>query len=413
MRCASLATAECELSFTPMSRVTLKAGHVRPVFAGHPWVFQQAIDRIEGGAQAGDEVDVVDPQGNFLGVGLYSPQSAIPVRLFAREKQAIGGALFRRRIVEAQLLRKGLGLPSRDTTGYRLVHGEGDRLPGLIVDVFGDVVCVQTNTIGVKRREGAIFEILGELLHPRAIFDRTPEVVKKLEGFAPASGVVRGDRAIDRLAFRERGFAFTLPASIGQKTGYYFDQRELRARVEAIAREKTVLDAYSFVGGFALAAARGGAKEVLAVDESAEAITLGAEIARENGFADRIAYAKQDALRALGDASQRGGYDLVLCDPPKLAPARANKNAALTTYRMIARSACRATKVGGTLVLSSCSGAVTMDELIRALTMGAADARMHATLLERHTQGPDHPVPTAFPEGLYLKSVIAHLSALD
>jgi 23S rRNA (cytosine1962-C5)-methyltransferase len=279
--------------------------------------------------------------------------------------------------------------------------------------VFGDVVAVQTNTIGIKRREGIVFEVLHEILAPRAIIDRTPESVKRLEGFTPVSGIVRGDASIEKLSFTERGMVFELPTTAGQKTGYYFDQRELRGRVEALSKGKTVLDAYSFVGGFALAAARGGASEVLAVDESAEAVTLGAEIAHANGFGDRISFVRQDALRALGEASSKGGYDIVLCDPPKLAPARANKEAALQSYRKIARAACRATSANGTLVFSSCSGAVSMDDLIRTIATGAADARMQATILERRTQGPDHPVPAAFPEGLYLKSVIAHLSPLD
>jgi len=404
-------------SLHPTPRVTLKAGHVRPVFFGHPWVFQQAIDRIEGGPQAGDEVEVVDPQGNLLGTGLFSPKSAIAVRLFTRLSQPIEGDLLRRRMTAAKDLRAAIGLPSRErgreTTGFRLVHGEGDRLPGLIVDVFGDVVAVQMNTIGIKRREGIVFEVLHELLAPRAILDRTPESVKRLEGFTPSSGIVRGDASLEKVSFVERGFRFDLPTTAGQKTGYYFDQRELRDRVERIARGKSVLDTYSFVGGFALAAARGEANEVLAVDESAEAVALGAEISHANGLGDRISFVRQDSLRALGDASSKGGYDLVLCDPPKLAPSRANKDAALQSYRKIARASARATKADGTLVFSSCSGAVSMEDLVRIVATGAADARMQATVLERCTQGPDHPVPAAFPEGLYLKSVIVHLSPLD
>jgi 23S rRNA (cytosine1962-C5)-methyltransferase len=237
--------------------------------------------------------------------------------------------------------------------------------------------------------------------------------LKRLEGFEPSSGVVRGDTSIEKLAFEERGFAFEIPTSIGQKTGYYFDQRSLRARVEALARGKRVLDVYAFVGGFSLAAARGGAKEIVAVDENAAALAAGAQIAAKNGFEHRISFQRQDAVRALGDVSQKGGFDLVVCDPPKLAPSRANKDAALQAYRKIAKTACRATAAGGTLVFSSCSGAVAMDDLVRAVGSGAADARMRATILERHTQGPDHPVPAAFPEGLYLKSLIATLAPLD
>ncbi|MFO0615106.1 MAG: class I SAM-dependent rRNA methyltransferase [Polyangiaceae bacterium] len=398
-----------------MARVVLKPGHVRPVFSGHPWIFQQAIASVEGGARAGDQVDVVDPPGNLLGCGLYSPGSAIAVRLFTRSHRPIDGELFRLRIAEALERRRRAGLPSthpaRETTGYRLVHGEGDRLPGLVVDVFEDVLVVQLNTIGIKLREGMVLEALASVMKPRAIIDRTSASVKRLEGFEPGAGVIRGEAS--SLVFRERGFAYDIGLDLAQKTGFYFDQRALRARVESLAHGKTVLDTFSFVGSFSLAAARGGATSVTAVDESAQAVLAGAQIARANGLASKIAFVRGDAVRALGDASSTGGFDLVICDPPKLAPSRANKDAALLAYKKIARSACRATKARGILVFCSCSSAVSIDDLVRCVAIGAADARMFATILERFTQGPDHPVPAAFPEGLYLKSVIAELDPVD
>jgi len=396
-----------------MSIVLLKPGHVRPVFAGHPWVFQQAIASLSGGPIAGDDVQVVDPTGKVLGHGLYSPRSAIAVRMFSRTDRPVDAALFRERILRAKRLRESLGLPRLgETNGYRLVHGEGDLLPGLIVDVLGDVAAVQLNTLGVKQREGVIFEALHEVLGPRAILDRTSESAARMEGVQAGSGVVRGDAKVDRLTFMERGFSYDLPISIGQKTGFYFDQRELRARVEAHARGKTVLDAYSFVGAFSLAAARGGARRVVAVDQSAVAVELAAEISRRAGYEKIIETVKQDAVRALDDASAEGGFDIVLVDPPKLAPSRAKLEAALNAYRKIARAACRATKPGGLLVMSSCSGAVAVEDLIRALALGARDANLDATVLERHVQASDHPVPSAFPEGLYLKSVIASVDVV-
>ena len=224
---------------------------------------------------------------------------------------------------------------------------------------------------------------------------------------------MRGDVALDALAFSERGFAYQIPLTIGQKTGFYFDQREVRGRVEELARGKSVLDTYSFVGAFALAAARGGATRVRAVDQSAQAVTIGADIARANHLDGHIEFVKEDAARALTEASNRGGFGLVICDPPKLAPSRANKEVALTAYRKIAMAGCRATTPGGILLLCSCSSAVSLEDLTRALALGAADARTRATVFERHFQGPDHPTPAAFPEGLYLKSVFCHVEPLS
>jgi 23S rRNA (cytosine1962-C5)-methyltransferase len=401
-----------------MPTVTLKPGHVRPVWAGHPWVFAQAVLRVEGGAVAGDEVTVVDPRGAVLGRGLYAPKSAIMVRLFTRDDSTpIDGALFRRRIERAIAHRRDIGLPAKtlghETDAYRLVHAEGDDLPGLIVDVFGDVLVVQMNTAGVKRREGLVFEALTAALAPRAIIDRTPAGAAKMEGFEPGSGVVRGDPAVDRLSFSERGFSYEVPLSLGHKTGFYLDQRLLRTRIEQLSQGRRVLDAFSFIGTFSLAAARGGASKVLAVDESAIALEVGAECARANGLAERIEFVRRDARKALQEASLEGGYDLVLCDPPKLAPTRGAKDGALAGYRFIAAAACRATRPGGLLVFCSCSSAVAMDDLVRALALGARDARMRAVVIERHFQGADHPVPAAFPEGLYLKSVIARVEAMS
>ena len=397
-----------------MPTVTLKPGHVRPVWSGHPWIFAQAVARIEGGAVAGDEVVVVDPQGNVLGRGLYTPGSAIPVRLYTRSDTPVDAALFRRRIERAVAHRRELGLPSRtpghETDAFRLVHAEGDLLPGLIVDVFGDVAAVQLGTIGVKLREGVIFDALQATIGPRAIIDRTSASAARMEGFTPGSGVVRGDASIDRLRFVERGLKYAIPLSLGQKTGYYLDQRTLRTRVEQLAHGRRVLDLYSFVGTFAMAAARGGAREVVAVDESAVALETAAECARENGLFERIDFVRDDARKALGRAS-KDPFDLVICDPPKLAMTRAAKEGALPAYRGLAAAACRATRPGGLLVMCSCSSAVSLDDLTRAVALGALDARMQAVVFDRHFQGADHPVPAAFPEGLYLKSLIVRVEA--
>lgn len=387
----------------------LKAGHVQPVWAGHPWVFAQASDGVRGGAVAGDVVRVEDPRGNFLGRGFFSPKSAILVRIVTREQDMpLDAAFFRSRIRAALMRREALGLsPEGDTDGYRLVHSEGDGLPGLIVDRFRDVLVVQLLTVGMKLREALVLEALVDIVGPKAIVDRTPEHVAKLEGFTRGEGTLRGTFE-GELAFRERGLEFRLPHELGQKTGYYFDQRGLRARVEALAKGKRVLDAYSYVGSFGLAAARGGATEVHSVDDSAIAVEVGATIARENKLDSVMRFTKNDARNALREA--HGSYDLVVCDPPRLAPTKANREAAQKGYAELAKLATSAVKPGGLLVFCSCSAAIDLHGLTRALAIGAQRSNTTAVVLERHFQGFDHPVGAAFPEGLYLKALVAEVT---
>ncbi|MCU0659107.1 MAG: class I SAM-dependent rRNA methyltransferase [Polyangiaceae bacterium] len=390
--------------------VTLKSGHIQPIWAGHPWVYAQAIASVRGGARPGDEVAVLDPEGKFLGRGFYTPRSAIPVRLLTRsQEERIDGAFFRRRLQRALALRHTLHLPSGETNAFRLVHAEGDELPGLILDRFGDVLVVQFTSLGMKLREGLLIEAIEATLPFGALVDRTSAEAARLEGFEATGGVLRGPEGVPGLRFSERGFHYELPPELAQKTGFYLDQRPLRARVEQLARGRRVLDAFCFVGSFAMAAARGGATEVLAVDESAVAVDVGASVARANHLGERIQFVREDAKNALQKASREGGYDLVLCDPPKLAPTRASREDALVAYRKLAGLGCRATKPGGILVLSSCSAAVSSEALVRALALGAASANRTAVVLERGFQGADHPVPAAFPEGLYLKSVLARI----
>jgi 23S rRNA (cytosine1962-C5)-methyltransferase len=389
--------------------VRLKPGHVQPVWAGHPWIYAQAIDRVEGGATRGDEVSVLDPRGNLLGRGFYSPGSAIPVRLLVRDATTrIDGAFFLERVKHALAARREMGVATDATTGYRVVHAEGDGLPGLIVDRFDDVLVVQFLTAGMKAREGLVLEALMHTMSPRAILDRTPVGMAKTEGFEPGSGVVRGEE-IKELSFAERGLVYKLPLDLGQKTGFYFDQRGLRGRVEELARGRRVLDAYTYVGSFAMAAARGGAKSVLAIDDSPIAVEVGAMCAKDNGLEGKISFSREDARHTLQKAGTEGGYDLVIVDPPRLAPSRSAREGALVAYAKLAEVACRATRPGGLLVVCSCSAAVDLASLTRALATGALRANVSAVVQERHFQGSDHPVNAAFGEGLYLKALIARV----
>jgi 23S rRNA (cytosine1962-C5)-methyltransferase len=387
-----------------LPRLILARGHVQPIWAGHPWVFAQAVARWEGSAPPGGELIVCDARGEPLGRALHSPGSAIVARLYTRDAaQPIDAALFEGRLRLAIERRAHLGLPSSETTGLRLVHAEGDDLPGLVVDRMGDTLSVQWGSIGLSQRAEQILDLLERLLAPRAIVDRTSQRSARQEGFTPRSGVLRGEADLAEFEFLERGLRFRIPLQLGQKTGFYFDQRPLRARVEQLSAGRRVLDAYCYTGSLALAAARGGASEVVAIDSSGPALQAAAHIAAENGLAERIRWVEADAPAELARSS---GFDLVICDPPKLAPGRGARGRAGDAMRRIAAAAHRATREGGLVVLSSCSAALGPAELTRALALGARDAGRRALVWERLSQGPDHPVPAAFPEGLYLSTVI-------
>ncbi len=303
-----------------MGTVRIKAGKVRPLWAGHPWVFAQAIARIDGAPGPGDPVRVVDPEGKYLGSGFYSPKSAIPVRLMThRPDEALDGVAIGRRLEAALSLRKTLGLPSDENTGYRLVNAEGDHLPGLIVDVFDDTAVVQLGTVGMKSREEEIFAQVQRVVGAKTVIEMGADH-QRGEGFISETRIARGEDR-DALRFQENGFAFDIPRTLSHKTGYYFDQRANRLRVGQLAEGKRVLDAYSYLGGFALAAARGGASEVVAIERSAPAVAAAASIAHANG--QHISYHRDDVKKALPRLQpQKERFDIVIVDPPKLAPTR-------------------------------------------------------------------------------------------
>ncbi len=399
--------------------VTVKPGHVQPLWAGHPWVFQQAVDRHDDGIEAGDDVLVADPNGKILGRGLCAPKSAIAVRLFtSRGTEAVDAALFRRRIEAAIQLRRAIGLPDESdatkTTGYRLVHGEGDGLPGLIVDKFDDVLVVQLGTLGLKRREADIVGALVELCQPRVILDRTPKSLAKSEGFDVDGNeprVLHGELP-DTLSFHELGLRYELPLALAQKTGFYFDQRPLRRFVASVSGGKCVLDAFTYSGAIGLNAAEGGASRVWGVDKSEPAVLTATHTAALNGHAEVAAFEVMDANVAFKKAAADGGFDLVVCDPPKLATGRKVRDEALHAYRKLAAGACQAARTGGLVAICSCSGSVSSELLQRCLALGARDVGRRAIVVERLYQGGDHPVPAAFPDGLYLKVLVARVEAL-
>jgi 23S rRNA (cytosine1962-C5)-methyltransferase len=393
------------------AKVVLRKGRARPLWFGHPWVYANAVLRVEGTAEPGSVVSLLDHDGRFIGRGTYNVRSQIPVRLLTRTDEPIDAAFFARRLRSAQALRAGVALPSGETTAYRLVNSEGDGLPGLVVDVFADAAAVQVSTLGMARWRKEIGEAIDEMLGPRTLYEVAAGSFAEVEGFVAESRVVRGE-ARAQISCLEDGIRLTAEPLQGQKTGLFLDQRPSRMRVGAMVhaapgKYARVLDCYAFAGGFSLQAARAGASEVTAVDSSARAVTRIEAHAEVNGA--RIRAVEADAFRFLETATPHS-YDLVIIDPPKFARARKDLEAATKGYERLNALALAVCAPGAILVTCSCSQNVGPVEFERILAAGARQAGREVRVLDRLGPGPDHPLPPGFTEGQYLKVLFAHVA---
>jgi 23S rRNA (cytosine1962-C5)-methyltransferase len=393
-----------------VARVVLRGskGHVLAVWAGHPWVFAQAVLRVDGRAADGDVVEVADEQNKLLGSGFYSSRSAIAVRMLTRLPAETVDEPFLRAAVSRAVHRRQrlMGLPGPHTTGYRLVHAEGDGLPGLIADRYGDILVIQFTSLGMKRHEAVVLDALGELLRPRAILEVPDEEVQKLEGFAAAKLPVRG-RYESPAVFEESGITYAVDPLSGQKTGFYFDQRENRKLLARLVRGQRVLDLCCYVGAFALTCAKAGATEVDAVDTSAPALLAAQRHAELAHVSDRVRFHKSDVRAFLDQAAKaRKTWDVVILDPPKFARRQGDVEKALKgRYLPLNAAALRVVSGNGLFVTCSCSGRVRPDSFLRTIGLAAAHAGRSTRVLAVRGAGPDHPVPPAFAEGNYLKCI--------
>ena len=392
-------------------RLVLKRGRAKPLWHGHPWVYAQAVHRYEGEVTAGVVVDVHDDRGAFVGRAVANPGSAIAARVLTRDAdEAIDGAWLRRRLDTALALRQRLGLPGgevgQETDCYRLVNSEGDGLPGLVIDVYGDAVALQRTGVGYEPLFDELVSHVDELLSPTIIAEVSPGSFAEVEGLEVKPRLLKGESASTEV--KELGLRYRVDLFEGQKTGLYLDQRENHALIRRLARDAKVLDVYSYVGGFALNAAKGGAASVLAVDASARAVKAVADHAAENGLGDQVQTLEADAFRALSDVDA-GSMDLVIIDPPKFARSRRELDAALKGYKKLHRRAIRALAPGGILLSAVCSQLVRTEELTRLLAHAAVEQGRNPRLLETRGPGPDHPRPPAFGEGDYLKVLVCQI----
>jgi 23S rRNA (cytosine1962-C5)-methyltransferase len=387
------------------ARVVLRQGRARPLWFGHPWVYANAVARVEGTAEPGDVVSLADHDGRFIGRGFWNPRSQIPVRLTTRVDEPVDAAFIRGRVARARAVRARLGLPSEHTTVYRLINSEGDDLPGLVVDVYADAAVAQLTTLGMASRRADIFDALEAELGVKTIFELSPASYAELEGFAPASRVARG-QSRGTVEVVENDVRLEVEPLAGQKTGMFVDQRETRARVAGLSRGARVLDVYAYGGGFGLAAARAGAKTVTAVDSSARAIARIESHATANGV--RVEAIEADAFRFLETATPRS-FDVVVIDPPKFARARKDVEAARKGYERLNALAMQVAAPGALLVTCSCSQNVDAETFERIVAAGAKQAGREVRVFERRGPAADHLLPLAFPEGQYLKVLLCQV----
>jgi 23S rRNA (cytosine1962-C5)-methyltransferase len=391
-----------------VNTLTLKPGRDKSVKRRHPWIFSGAVERVTGDPQSGDTVEVRSADGKPLALAAFSPRSQIRARAWSFDPAAaIDAGFFRARLQAALRLRESLPA-ARHTNAMRLVHGESDGLPGLVVDRYADVLVAQFLSAGAERWREPILDALSELTGCEAIYERSDAEVRTLEGLEPRAGFARGNRNARCCPIIEHGLNFRVDVEEGQKTGFFLDQRENRQRVRALAAGREVLDGFCYTGGFALAALAGGARRVTAVESSAPAL----EVARENLAANqldasRIAFEQADVFGYQRLLRDRGAsFDLVVLDPPKFAPTAAQAKNAARAYKDINLLACKLLAPGGLLATFSCSGGVST-ELFQSIVAGAAlDAGVEAKIIERFGAAADHPVALNFPEGDYLKGLL-------
>jgi 23S rRNA (cytosine1962-C5)-methyltransferase len=391
------------------AKLTLKPGREKSLLRRHPWIFSGGVARVDGQAQAGEMLQVVSAQGSFLAWAAYSPTSQIVARVWSwQQERAPDASLLRERLNAAICARKML-LP--ESQALRLVHAESDWLPGVIVDRYGDSLVVQLSSAGADRLRDTLAGLLVELSGVANVFERSDAEVLALEGLQPRVGPLRGTPP-EVVTVAESGLRFPVSIARGHKTGFYLDQRDNRLLLRERAHGAEVLDCFCYTGGFALNAVAGGARSVLAVDSSADALRAAQEGARLNGVAsERVQWLEADvfqALRRLRDQARR--FDLVVLDPPKFAPTAAHAERAARAYKDINLLAFKLLRPGGLLFTFSCSGGVSRDLLQKIVAGAALDAGVNAQILRHLGAGPDHPVALEFPEGEYLKGLLCRVS---
>jgi len=389
-----------------MKSIRLHPGKERSLLRQHPWIFESAI--AKGGADAGETVRVESAEGQFLGWAAFSPSSKIRARVWSfDEAQRIDASFFIAACASAVRARGRFDIQSN---GVRLVHGESDGLPGLIVDRYGDTLVAQFTSAGVERWKDVIAEALLAATGLTQLYERSDASSRALEGLPEATGWLRGAGAVD-LLLQEHSWQLQVNIAEGHKTGFYLDQRDSRKRFFDYARRlqfERVLNCYCYTGGFTVAALKGGASHVTSIDSSGPALAKAAANVALNGFAsERATFMDADVNASLRQLIEQGRtFDAIVLDPPKFAPTVAHAERAARAYKDINRLAFKLLESGGVLFTYSCSGGISADLFHKIVASAGCDAGVDGYIHERMGGAPDHPMTIHFPEGEYLKGLV-------
>ena len=387
--------------------ITLNPNREKSLLRRHPWVFASAIKSVDQETASGSTVDLLSSEGQFLARASYSPISQIRARVWTFEDEPVDKEFFRRKIKAAAEVRQRLKVESH-SNAYRLIHAESDGIPGLIVDRYDNVLVLQSLTAGSEFWKETIADLLVEETGLQNIYERSDADVRELEGLKPITGILRGTITNYQLPIIEYDLKFQVDIEHGHKTGFYLDQRHNRHRVGKFAEGRDVLNCFCYTGGFSIHALANGAKSVLSVDSSADALSLLEEnIALNNLPVDRHTSLEGDVfqlLRKFRDANR--SFDMIILDPPKFAPTAAHAEKASRAYKDINLLAFKLLRHGGMLFTYSCSGGIDAALFQKIVASAALDAGTDATIIEHLSQGSDHPVSLHFPEGAYLKGLV-------
>jgi 23S rRNA (cytosine1962-C5)-methyltransferase len=389
----------------PVATLVLRPGKERSLIHRHPWVYPGSIARVEGRVASGTLVRVESSDRRFLAWGAYSPDSTLRARMWSFvESECPDEAWLQARLDEA--IRRRAPLAAR-TDAVRLVFGEADRLPGLIIDRYRDQLVVQFLAAGVEARREVIIAMLPALTGCRDIYERSDAAARSREGLAPREGVVSGGQPDEAIEVCEDGVRYQIDVQHGHKTGFYIDQRDNRQMLAGLAAGRTVLNCFCYTGGFTLAALKAGAREAWSIDSSADALARARSQQHLNGLAAPSHWVEGDVFDQMKAMLAEGRrFDLIVLDPPKFAPSAQHVDRAARAYKQLNMHALKLLNPSGRLMTFSCSGAVSVD-LFQKIVAGAVfDARVDVQMVRRLQAGEDHPVLITHPEGEYLKGLL-------